>query len=690
MKKIYLMFMFAFMLMSQISYADLSILVVNDNGYALDRVDVIKNAISNSDYTYTFYDASVEGASPSYELMSGFDLVVWYTGNDSAGLFLWDGLETDNEGIIEYLDNGGMLWIQGLDFLFDRYATTPYDFVAGDFVYDYMGISQYFAQSHVDDGFYSDGVPQLDVVAGNGIFTQTPILWAYETMWYADAILPVDVNSGGVYKMGPTGYDFEDYYGAVYNEIGDAKVLTMTVETARFDTQENTDSFFAEGLAYFEQFGSGAGVAVESISVSGESGAISIEENGGTLQMYAEVLPEDATNQVVLWSVTPGTAYANINSDGVLSATGTVIGNGTCWVKATAADGTGVADSVEITISNQVNNPDFEILLVNDNANGTDRYLVLDTTLMNLDYAYDVHNTVETSTRPTFAQMSAYDLVIWYTGNDGVSLNLWDVSDTNNYKFNQDLINYININGNVWVQGLDFMYDAVGGAPVAFTAGQFIYDEMGISNYVGQSYVDDNSLGVPQLDVDLDNGISEFTPITWVYETMWYADAFEITSTAKGMYKMGPTGYVLDDYYSALYTHNTGKGFIMTWAFETARIDTRENTEEIFDEVLSYIKDNSGTGIQEWENSKVSIKAVYPNPSLNVANIDYILESQANVELEIYDITGRLMNAKNFGSQSQGQHQLQINKNQMNLQNGIYLYTIRIDEEKYTGKVIFK
>lgn len=689
MKKFYFI-LIAFVFMTQMTYASLSILVVNDNGYAPERVDVIKDAIANSGYTYTFYDASVEGSSPSYELMSGFDLVIWYTGNDSSGLFFWNADETDNEEIIEYLDNGGMLWVQGLDFLYDRYASTPYDFVEGEFVRDYMGISQYYAQSHLDDGFYSDGVPQLDVVADNGIFTQTPILWQYETLWYADALLPVDLSAGGIYKMGPSGYDFDSYYSVVYNEVGDAKILSMAIETARLDSQENTDSFIGEGLAYFEQFGSGTGVPVESIEVSGEGGATTIEENGGSLQMIAEVLPEDATNQAVIWSVTNGTAYAFINNDGLLTATGTPIGNGTVWVKATAADGTGIADSVEITISNQVNNPEFEVLLVNDNANGTDRYLVLDTTLLNLGYSYDIHNTVTTSTAPSFAQMSAYDLVIWYTGNDGVNLHLWDVSDTNNYKFNEDLINYINHNGNVWVQGLDFMFDIVGGAPDAFSAGQFIYDYMGISNYAAQSKTDDNDLGVPQLDVVPNNGISEFTPIQWVYETMWYVDGFEISNDAKGMYKMGPNGYVLDDYYSGLYLKKPGRGYVITWAFETARIDTRENTEEIFDEVLSFVKENSGTGIQEWDNATASIDAIFPNPATDIATINYQLQNAAQVSLEVYDITGRIIHSQSFGKQTQGQHQMSIDKNQMNLENGIYLYSIIIDKEKYTGKVVFK
>ena len=687
MKKFYILITMTLMLFSTQTYAELSVLLVHDNGAGTDRVEVIKTAISNSGFTYTLYDAVVEGAGPSLDLLNGFDLVIWYTGNDYAGLFFWDAADIDNEAIKSYIDNGGMMWVQGLDFMHDRYPDVPTDFVPGDFAYDYMGISQYFAQSHNDDGFFSDGVIQLDVVADNGIFTVDPLAWTYETMWYVDALLPTD-NGSGLYTMGPAGYDFEDYYSVIYNEVGDGKFLTNAFETARFDSQENCDAFIGEGLAYFEQFSSGDAVAVEEITVTGEGDATTIDVDGGTLQMSAAILPEDASNQAVFWSIVPGTAYASINSSGLLTSSGTVIGNGNCWVKATAADGSGVVDSLEITISNQENNPEFEILLVNDNANGSDRYLELDTVLMNLGVNYDVYNTVTANVAPNFAVLSAYDFVIWYTGNDGLNLKLWDVSDTNNYKFNEDLMSYLDIHGNVWVQGLDFMFDIVGSAPDAFTAGQFVHDVMGISNYAAQAKADDDGLGVPMLDV-APNDISEFTPIMWTYETMWYVDGFELSDDAHGMYKMGPSGYVLDQYYAGLYTQRTGKGFVITWAFETARIDSRDNTETIFEEVINYVEENSGTGIQDWTTETAVISAVYPNPAQDIATLKYNLLNSANIQFSLLDITGRTIYSENLGKQGIGSHNIEVSKNKMNINNGVYLYTLTIDKQRFTGKVIF-
>lgn len=675
-----------------------SILLVNDNNSGADRVDVIKTAITNSDYTYTFYNTIDEGNSPTATLMSNYDIVIWYTGNDYSSLYFWNGLETDNQEIMDYVDQGGMLWLQGLDFLFDKYPTVPTTYAEGDFVYDYLGISEYHAQSHSDDGFYSDGVPQLDLVADNGIFTLDPILWSYSTMYLADALMPTSAASG-LYKMGPEGYDFDTYYSVIYNEKGDGKVLSCAFETARLNNQDSCDIFMGQGLDYFRQFASGdVSIAVASVSVSGEGDATTITTDGASLQMYATVLPEDATNKEVFWTVVDGTATATIDANGLLQSAGTVLGNGTCVVKATSADNSSVLGTLEVVISGQGNGEGFGVLLVNDNANGTDRYEVLNTTLENLGANYDVYNTYETKESPSLVLLNDYDLVIWYTGNDGVDLNLWDTTDTTDYKFNEELVSYINNKGNVWVQGLDFMYDVYGGAPDDFTSGQFVYDYMGISKYAAQSRSDDGTeagvsgLGVAQMDVVEGNGVSTFTPIVWAYATLYYVDGFEITDAAQGMYKLGPVGYALDAYYSSLYTQQADKGIVMTWATETARIDTQENTETIFEEVLAFFEANSSisTGFEDINTSFAKVEAVFPNPARENSELAFTLVKNADVQFNLIDMTGRSVYTENYANLTTGKHKIQINKAKLNLRDGIYMYSLRIDNQQFTGKVIFK
>ena len=693
MKKFLVLTVTAFSFAFFTAQAQMSILVVNDNGFNPERVEVIQTAIENSGYNYAAWDAGVELSGPSFEYMQSFNLVIWYTGNDGAGLYLWNGDETENQDIKDYIDDGGMFWLQGLDFLYDKYPNTDTSFLAGEFVYDYLGISLYFGQSHLDDGVWSDGVPQLDVVEGNGIFTIDPLVWTYTTMWYVDALEKTDAAQY-IYQMGPTGYDLDDYYAGIYHEKGDGKVLSFTFETARLDTQENTDILIGEGLDYFAQFAT-TGILVESIAVSSEGGGTTIEENFGTLQFYSEVLPENATIPFVAWSVVSDGVDATISQDGLLQSAGIESGNGTIWVKAEAMDGSGIADSMEVVISGQ--GAGFNILLVNDCANassgGTTRYLVLDTTLNNLEYFYNVYNTLTTGEFPEYSTLSQYDVVIWYTGNDGYNVNLWDVSDTipgavnENLKFNDPLMQYINGGGIVWLQGLDFMYDIYGGAPDFFEAGDFLYDFMGIETYVAQSYVDDNSLGVPQLDVVPDNSICTFTPIQWAYSTLYYADAFVATDDAEGIYTMGPDDYIYSDYFAGVYS-NPGEGHLFTLAVETARMDSRENNEAFFFDVLEYFKSLSPSAINEYESLNFTLFQNSPNPVMDQTTISYELNESANVSFAIYDISGKKVYTREMGKQSTGMHQIDLSVKNAGLSGGFYTYTLTVNNQVSGSKMI--
>ncbi len=91
-------------------------------------------------------------------------------------------------------------------------------------------------------------------------------------------------------------------------------------------------------------------VPVAGITVTGEGGATIINTKGGTLQLNVEIIPSDATNKSITWSLINGTGQASINSTGIVTA----ISNGTVTARATANDGSGVYGSLEITILNQV------------------------------------------------------------------------------------------------------------------------------------------------------------------------------------------------------------------------------------------------------------------------------------------------------------------------------------------------
>jgi uncharacterized protein YjdB len=85
---------------------------------------------------------------------------------------------------------------------------------------------------------------------------------------------------------------------------------------------------------------------VSSIKVYGEGNATEITSTSGTLQMLADVEPEDATDKTVSWSITRGEEYATINKTGLLTASN----NGVVTVRATANNGSGVFGEADISI----------------------------------------------------------------------------------------------------------------------------------------------------------------------------------------------------------------------------------------------------------------------------------------------------------------------------------------------------
>jgi len=91
-------------------------------------------------------------------------------------------------------------------------------------------------------------------------------------------------------------------------------------------------------------------VPVSGITVTTSSGTASIAATNGTLQLSASVLPINATDKSVTWSIINGTGQATISSSGLVTA----VSNGTVTARATSRDGSGVYGSLVITISNQV------------------------------------------------------------------------------------------------------------------------------------------------------------------------------------------------------------------------------------------------------------------------------------------------------------------------------------------------
>ncbi|MCL2703473.1 MAG: Ig-like domain-containing protein [Defluviitaleaceae bacterium] len=167
--------------------------------------------------------------------------------------------------------------------------------------------------------------------------------------------------------------------GAAGTEISEAGLLTVSrLEAADTEltvtatsTYMNPDGVFISGnFTVIVTVVPPQPVLASSISVTGAGNTADITTQGGTLQMSAEVLPANAANKAVAWSVIPGTGTASISSAGLLTAAN----NGTVTVRATAQDGSNVFGERVITISN---NPPPPVLAQSINVTGAGNWTTI-------------------------------------------------------------------------------------------------------------------------------------------------------------------------------------------------------------------------------------------------------------------------------------------------------------------------
>lgn len=333
-------------------------------------------------------------------------------------------------------------------------------------------------------------------------------------------------------------------------------------------------------------------------------------------------------------------------------------------------------------------NAQYKVLLVDDDANGSDESFRIDTALAHSGYTYSFIN-IDTNAAPSYDDLKDYDMVIWSTSNDGLNLNLWDVSDTavsgpGAVKFNSALMQYVDSGNVVWLDGLDFIYDIYGSAPYDFNAGDFCYDVLGIDKYVAQSHADDSLGSYNGLEVALKastNSITTLDSIKWKYSSVWYADAFDVTSTSTVLYEMGPAGYDFAGKTSMLYNQNMVTSSLRIGAlgdgsnYDQAEIDLL--VKEIVDAAAAGTFVKLGIGMNE--NSNNVAFASYPNPASSL--ITFEMPASKTASLIIYDITGKVIFNQNIDANS-GIYNLDLSS----YQSGMYIYNIVSGNASSTGK----
>ncbi len=162
------------------------------------------------------------------------------------------------------------------------------------------------------------------------------------TLQMSAAVLPADATDMSV--------TWSVEAGTGTATISEAGLLTATsAGIVTVKATANDDSAFVGSLEITVNAVVATPIEVTGITVTGAEAAI-VVPNGSPLQMSAAVLPADATDMSVTWSVVAGTGTATISETGLLTATGI----GTVTVNATANDSSGIVGTLGITVTDKV------------------------------------------------------------------------------------------------------------------------------------------------------------------------------------------------------------------------------------------------------------------------------------------------------------------------------------------------
>ena len=87
------------------------------------------------------------------------------------------------------------------------------------------------------------------------------------------------------------------------------------------------------------------------------------------------------------------------------------------------------------------------------------------------------------------------------------------------------------------------------------------------------------------------------------------------------------------------------------------------------------------------ENDKaINSLKVYPNPVSTYANVEYNLKRTSNVRIDIYDLSGKLINSEKINNQHPGEHTYNFNVNNYN--KGTYILSITANGKKSVSRFI--
>ena len=281
-------------------------------------------------------------------------------------------------------------------------------------------------------------------------------------------------------------------------------------------------------------------------------------------------------------------------------------------------------------------------LFVNDNSidevNTETIYKLLEQNLGTLPY----FDAVDSARSPRAAEMEPYKLVIWYCGADEDDLYIWN----NNHQDNPFLMEYLDNGGSLWTIGSGFLNARYIKPPREFKDGTFLNDYLGVTKWSAETYTDDDGFGVPELVIKPGTPVNTLTLniVNWEVPPERFVDCCELVEGCFGAYICGPNTYMFHGEITAFYYSDNFEN--MTFTFDPYAMDSQGDMNVLLSDILRFYEEIL-SDVDE-TNGKIKSLKLYPNPALDILNIEFALIGEGKVLL--IDILGNVLRQKYFSS----------------------------------------
>jgi hypothetical protein len=214
------------------------VLLVDDDGSDGGSYEDIKagyiNALNTLGVTFDYYEVATLANGPDAAMMSNYAVVIWFTGECWSATFNPTLTTTDETNLATYLTNGGRLFLDAQDYLYDKYPSAG-TFSAGQFPFDYLGVTSVLQDNWSTLGPLTATGVAGSITAGMNFTVNSPFI-ANGTFLYVDALS----TSSGSYLFshtGPVGNSGVYYQGSGFKTAFSTLVFSGFVDGASPSTK---------------------------------------------------------------------------------------------------------------------------------------------------------------------------------------------------------------------------------------------------------------------------------------------------------------------------------------------------------------------------------------------------------------------------------------------------------------------